>query len=151
MIRTGRLLNGAAHKATPTKLSKPGGPVVLFEPGQCERNSQCITLDKNECATICAFGLCGDDRIEVWKVKMDEGEMPSSCGQCIPTKMPELEEPGVCYAKPLMDCGECVVITEGCSDLTLEGPGEFQLRAWSDQMLCRAYVEYTKASTCCPV
>lgn len=129
-----------------------GSPRTIIEPGSMDANSTLVCLDAGEKVDICVFGMCPGDRIEVWKVKTIPGEMPSSCpgAVCIPQGMPKMMDgPEIEFCKPVYCNGEVLALTPECSDLTIEGPGEFQLRMCNDEMVCRVYAEATTSEACC--
>lgn len=149
-VRTGRLVRGSKSRAT-MRPKVEGGPTVLLEPDSNDQNSRLLCLDGDQKADICVFGMCDGDRIEVWKVKTLPTEMPGTCpgAVCIPQGMPKMQEPEIEYCKPVMCNGEVLTMTPECSDLTIEGPGEYQLRMWSCDMVCRVYAEASITDACC--
>lgn len=149
-VKTGRLVRGAKYKGAMRKTAE-GGPQILFEPGADDANSTLLCLDAEQKADICVFGLCPGDRIEVWKVKTLPTEMPSSCpgAVCIPQGMPKFEGPELEFCKPVYCNGEVLALSPECSDLTIEGPGEYQLRMCDPDMSCRVYAEASMSGVCC--
>ena len=131
-----------AHAAGVSTGVAEGGR-VLFAPGGLSQHSAPLCLKPGHAAYISAYGLPADACIEVWRLVLRPGVIPSSDQSevCAPGCLPAPTPAQVAYAKPLLSCGHQLVMLAADSDLVLEGPGCYQLRVSAASALTNLYVE----------
>lgn len=106
---------------------KPGDNKPLFAPGAPEPYSYVFEVKKGTAVGISAWGLCGNDTINVQRVKRTLGKM----GQWKKCQVVCAKDAEICLVQPFNANCKQVCLSE-CNDyIVLDRPGEYRL-CWAD-------------------
>lgn len=136
-VRTGRLVGSSLAAVA----AAPYGPSVLFDARSTSLFSRVINIEDTRAKLLSAYGLEGEDVVQVHRLVMVPGKIHTLSDFCGCLFDGFSSKPQALYSKPFKECNEPVQMHCAQDELTLEGPGFYQLEFESADMLGRVYIE----------